>query len=737
MDATPTTRAPLSRITRTLAVVVVIFAVLAVALPVAAQAAASHVTATGTSKANCGGEARGSGQMDGAGWTYVLCDNPNWSISQPASVQVFDAGGVLQFMVPLSVQAADVAPSPDASALYVTEYPSRIVRRYTGSKAAKAYTRDAAWKLQNLPAGNMLVRGEYVATDAAGDLYVSSGIWKDSADRKDQWAERTGLVASTIVKYRPDGTYVTNFGSVASGAVADSKDRATMEQAWAKGVAYDDWAGLVVTANGKRVFAADKLNNRIHRFDSTNGTTYAASTAFGNSSAFATWYFDKDLQKWKWDRAETCFQPGRLAAPYDLTMSAAGELLVINTTCYYMGGIPSWDPQPVGTVEVQRFGQDGSSRGVIEAMSYGGAKVHGIAVDRIGTIHMPQGNVRVKAPAGYSDAGADIGGGGPLGGTAQPGSIGEPAGPIPGAPDTAAPIIESVTAPQGGTSLTVPLTIVARDDRGIADIHVYEDQVALGWKNYSSTYQHEVVGGIGAHWVSIQVRDAAGNLSNPMGLWVKVVAPPVIVTPDPKPAAPAPTPDAPKNGNAPSANAPKNGGNGVVPAAPGPRTTDSKVANASSPVITAVKLPPSTTTGKVTAKLTARDPEGGALFVRVAGENGRWGKLQKIGKIAVPLSRGAGWKGAYFQVVDAQGNRSRVWFQPVLSAPKVTSWKRGSLVADKLKGTSRADHIDLSRFDATVDRVSCGAGIDTVLLQPEDIAAKDCERVVRLKTPAS
>jgi hypothetical protein len=44
-------------------------------------------------------------------------------------------------------------------------------------------------------------------------------------------------------------------------------------------------------------------------------------------------------------------------------------------------------------------------------------------------------------------------------------------------------------------------------------------------------------------------------------------------------------------------------------------------------------------------------------------------------------------------------------------------------------------NIDLSSFDSTVDRVSCGAGHDTVYAQPEDVVARDCERVIRVKLP--
>lgn len=744
MAASPSTPAPLSRAARLLAIGVAAASLMAVIVPVAHAADAHHLTSTGTTKANCAGDARGSGQMDAAGWMYTVCDNPNFSLTQPASVQVFDAGGVLQFMVPLSVMAADVAPSPDGNVLYVTEYPSRIVRRYVGSKAAKTFTRDAAWKVQNLPGSNLLVRGEYVATDQAGDVYVSSGIWDNAADKKDQWANRNGLVANTIVKYRADGTYVTNFGVVAGAPQDDSS--------WDLGVAYDEWAGLAVTANGGRVFVADKLNSRVHRFDVQNDGTYQARLAFGNSIATA------GRVNGVFNRDGSCYQPGLLAAPYDLALSAGGEVLVVNTSCYYMGGVPAWDPQPKTTVEIQRFGQDGGSRGVINAISYGGAKAHGIAVDRVGTIHLPQANVRIAAPAGWSDAGADVGGGGPIGGTAQASSVGIPTGPIPGAPDTAAPIITSVTATQVGYSKTVQLSIVAADDRGIVDVRTAEDKKPFAWRGgYAPTIEH-TFDTYGTIWVAVMVADAAGNASAYTWTQAKLVPAPAVVAPPvvaPVPAPSAPVTSVPVKPGAVTpvtggvnptmikpgaANAGANGGGPQAAggaARPAIATADPKVANASAPIITAVKLPPNTTTGRVSVRIAATDPEGGKLFVRLAGENGRWGKLRPIGSVAVPLSKGAGWKGVFIQVVDAQGNRSRVYFQTILSAPRTASWIRGSKVADKLRGSRRADHIDLSRFDDRVDSVSCGAGFDTVLLQPGDAAAKDCEKVVYLRTPAS
>jgi hypothetical protein len=100
------------------------------------------------------------------------------------------------------------------------------------------------------------------------------------------------------------------------------------------------------------------------------------------------------------------------------------------------------------------------------------------------------------------------------------------------------------------------------------------------------------------------------------------------------------------------------------------------------------------------------------------------------------VPRGPGWKGVFIQVKDSVGTTSVPWFQPVLVGPRGVGWYKGTRRADKARLGRGTQHVDLSTFDRTVDRVSCGAGFDTVYAQREDIVARDCERVVRVKMPA-
>ncbi|MBC7462063.1 MAG: hypothetical protein H7287_11925, partial [Thermoleophilia bacterium] len=155
------------------------------------------------------------------------------------------------------------------------------------------------------------------------------------------------------------------------------------------------------------------------------------------------------------------------------------------------------------------------------------------------------------------------------------------------------------------------------------------------------------------------------------------------------------------------------------------------------PTITKVTMPGQVTRGRrLTVTLRATDNVRGALMVRFATENGRWGTWQRLtGRAAVTLSAGRGWKGIFTQVRDSAGNHSKPWFQTVFAAPAGASWARGTAAVDRIAGTRRADYIDASQYDGKVDSITCGSGTDYVLLQAGDVAARDCEYVARLITP--
>src|SRR5690606_25110727 len=148
---------------------------------------------------------------------------------------------------------------------------------------------------------------------------------------------------------------------------------------------------------------------------------------------------------------------------------------------------------PYGTIEVQRFGQDGSRRGSIISSSHYDTRVHGIAVDRVGNVHLVQAKAVLRPAAGWSDAGADAGGGGPMGGNAVA--------------DTTAPVVTALTAPATTTTANVTLGIAATDASGVAHMRITEDGVAGAWRAFAASVPHVLVGGHGAHVISVEVRD--------------------------------------------------------------------------------------------------------------------------------------------------------------------------------------------------------------------------------------
>jgi hypothetical protein len=150
-------------------------------------------------------------------------------------------------------------------------------------------------------------------------------------------------------------------------------------------------------------------------------------------------------------------------------------------------------------------------------------------------------------------------------------------------------------------------------------------------------------------------------------------------------------------------------------------------------------MPASIVRGRsVVVRIKARDNVG-VTRVRFSTQAGRWGTWRTFGRGAhrVMVPGGLGWKGVLMQVGDDAGQVSRPWYQTILAAPARSAWGRGTTGADRLRFGAGSQHIDLSAFDNKRDFVSCGRGFDTVLLQPEDVAGRDCEVVTRVALPAS
>ncbi len=643
----------------------------------------------------CGGyntSERGSGQMDSYGRLYVPCSLNDAGVHSNY-IAVRDVNGNRASMIPLRFtagstatdRAADVAPSPDGSYLYVIKYADYTAYRFD-RQADGSYVRNTTWKLENYPysgGADEVNRplGQFLATDGNGDIYFSSGLW----------AQNAGGTDDAIVKYHADGGYVTRFGAK-SGA-------------WALGTSRGSFGGVAVTADGKRVFVTDINNSRVQRFDRAADGTYGATLSMGMDQ-----YTDPNA--WgacNFDQAGAL--PQALAAPYDVTLSAGGEVLVINTTCFATADFHQY--MPYGSIEVRRFGQDGSVRGTIVSKSLADNRVHGIAVDHAGNIHLAQAKAVLRPAAGWTDAGADAGGGGPMGGVA--------------AVDTTAPTITAFSGPASTQTNAITLAIAASDGVGVTQLRIREDGAQGGWQAFGTTLAYALADRLGAHVLELEVRDVAGNVSAAARFTVTKVAAPAPVptpTPTPKPTpTPTPTP-APVNTTKPA-----------NPTAPVVVSGGGAGEAAVKPTITKTKIPPQVYRGRrltVTVAATGAHP---VTLVRFA-TTGTWSKWQRIrGAHVVLLPKGVGWSGVLVQVRDSIGTRSTPMFQPVLSGPRGTMWVKGTKGRNVIKLGSGSQHVDLSSFDSIVDTVSCGAGYDTVYAQPDDQVASDCERVVRVKLP--
>jgi hypothetical protein len=673
-------------------------------VPAGAQAGTALQRTWAADAEVCGGfnyTERGSGQMDSRGVLYVPCSQSRGDVGENGPlrhdnyVAVINGAGVMVDKIPLDFtpddgvastsRASDVAPSPDGSYLYVVHYTEftvyRFVRQADGSYRADS---QAAWSLRNFvgtgnPCFDCKARGQFLATDGAGDIYLSAGLWTCLDDSPH-------CTEDAIVKYRPtDGVALTRFGRRRTGS-------------WALGESHGSFGGVAVTNDGRRVFVTDINNSRVQRFDRAGNGSYGAVLAMGMNE-------QSDPNRWG-----ACYGDGALAAPYDVAMSRRGELLVINTSCYNEGAYA----QPLATIEVQRFGQDGAIRGSILARSQYDTRIHGIAVDFAGNIHLLQGK-EVLHPAGdWSDAGADGGLGGTMGGTASP--------------DVSAPAVTSLTAPATTTATSATVSVGASDNVGVAHMRVRIDGAQRGWQPFAAAITVPLPT-IADHTVVVQVRDAVGNRSAERTVVIRRTAPPA---PNPAPTpnpTPGPTPNpAPNPDPAPTPN--------PTPADPTPPVSGGG-GDTTKPRLLSVRLPIQLKRGRVAIAIVRARDNVRPTHVRFSVGNRRWGAWQRInGRHRVILPRGTGWKGVLVQARDAAGNRSTPWFQPIFMAPVGAAWRKGSSRADRIRVRRGSQHVDLSNFDRKVDRVSCGSGYDTVLLQPEDIAARDCERVTRFVSPA-
>lgn len=311
-------------------------ALLATALLLGASGTAHAAEQYYTTKFECGG-GRGSGQVDQYGFLYVPCTTDG-GVARP-NIKVYDAEGARRQVIYTATYVTDVAPSPDGSYLYVVGPPDKTPHRMTRT-ATGAYVADAAWKVDDYPQWGTDYKplGEFLATDAAGNLYVSSGTWTNAP--------------ASIIKYGPDGKLITQFGA--------------WENSWATGIFYWMNAGVTVTPDGSKIYVAEVGNNRIQRFDRQEDGSYAYAWKLGNDPDA-----DEDART-GWCGEDV--RPGRFAAPYDVGLDEAGNIYVLNTSC----------------VQVRKFAPDGTHLHTEQLNNPRGGYTHGFAIDRSGRVYVPE-----------------------------------------------------------------------------------------------------------------------------------------------------------------------------------------------------------------------------------------------------------------------------------------------------------------------------------------------------------
>jgi hypothetical protein len=717
--------------------------------------AAASATSYTTERFECAGT-RGGGQADARGWFYVACDQLNGT-SQPG-IAIYDPNGAaagrvrLDFADGASNLATDVAPSPDGSYLYVVrgQRPWRLDRQADGS-----YVVDRAWKLAAYPypawGGTYAATGEFIASDAQGAIYFSAGTWTSAPP--------------TVLKYAPDGTYLTQFGSQVNGS-------------WNPGEFWWMLAGLAATPDGRSVYTAEVGNNRIQRFDVQLDGSYRPAAMWGNGPGD-----DNPATATNEARDGMCNVGGKFAAPYDVGIDGAGSVYVINTSCLYANQ----------TAEVQVFTAAGQWTATYHPLSSFWDKVHALGIDPRGDVFLPQAGalMRIDVPVTYV-----------------------PPVVVPPAPDTVAPTLTSVAVPATTTTQNVTVSIVASDDVAVSQVRLANEGVDITtapWIAAAPTVQWLLSSGAGTKTVSVQVRDAAGNLSAVRSATTTFTPPlapdsinPVVnsvTLPNPTytqgiTVAIDATDDRGVTGlrmatvsgvwqawgafsaQAPSTLSPNYGTKGVfvqvrdasgresnivyrttsymagaAPApdpnpAPNPNPNPAPV-DAAAPKVTAVTLPNPTNTQTIAVTTTASD-DIGVTELRLANEDGNWGAWRQFASPTPQLlSPGAGTKGVFVQVRDAAGKVSNIVYTKTrlqngyvagrlrgnrVRLTPARDQRHGSMGADRIRGTARPDLLLSVQYDRTRDVVDCGGGKDVAIVRPEDVT-RHCERVIVTRAP--
>ncbi len=613
--------------------------------------------------------ASGGGMRDRAGTMYVPCNGSVW---------ILPASGTGARLVPIDTTVAGtkgvytLAPTPDGSAIYTITYSNggsqalgMALQRLTLTADGTKFRLDTTFRPQQFTyAGTRRnVCGRGITTDAWGYVYVSQGGWCAQRNAAGALVPDPNL----ILKYRPDGTLVTQFGDYGSGP---GQFNVNMQ--------------LDVTADGRRIYVADHLNVRVQYFDWTIDGTYRYAGEFGSvvvngtrvgfsavyGVALDPWgfvYVADTTQGRIWKTSPTgtyvtkLVEFGTTRRIHSLSVDGRGHVYSgeHQLTWARRADNPVPGPHPIPGAEPKPDLLPPTLQAVTAPADTTAASVpvRVTAIDDLGVTEMriadEQGNWGAWQPySGAFDVALSDGIGTKLVYVQVRDVRQQESGvlyavvarrPIP---DLTAPTL-SVSGPATTTLGRITLTVDSTDAIGVTHLRVAGNDGTfsewIAWGNGARTLTRDFGSARGLHVVAVQVRDAAFNVSETATLRISYVAPGA--------ATPAPVANE-------AIDAPAGGGGAPVAGADGGGVL---VRDTVAPRIHRFIVPKRSCSRIVVLRLVARDNAAPIpTWVRVANEHGRYGRWQRYrGKLRHVLTRGATRKLVTVQVADAAGNVSR------------------------------------------------------------------------------
>jgi DNA-binding beta-propeller fold protein YncE len=320
--------------------------------------------------------------------------------------------------------------------------------------------------------------------------------------------DRAGNIYATadgyVFVYAPNGALIDSFGGDAANPYNNGL---TLSQ------------GISVTPDGNSVYVVEQRYNFLQRWDrQLNGTWVRSNFAIGHA------YLDGQPA----ENNVNCIDPGWLASPYDVDLDGAGNIYLLDVSCFrllkftsgggYLGTV--WSRMPVG-------GNQPNSH-----------HLHGFSVDFHGTFLMADPESMQTAPNDtrpepnkrYARVAAD---------TASDRLC---------LPDWDAPVVTSFTGPARANN-PVAVKISAADAcSAIESMKLTGEYVGNhDWQPFNGAPSVTLGGAKGPKLLTVRVRDHWGRVSDPVNLTITldtgipaVITPPTPSTPS-TPATPPPT----------------------------------------------------------------------------------------------------------------------------------------------------------------------------------------------------